>query len=908
MANFKLGNISIGYDENAIDPNRTQLFSAVEGGKNGSTDLFGWAKKKLNSAENAVGTGLAEISDIFKTAEEDRNRTNRENSFNANRDALAQKYGFANYDELDRAQIKAEEEGDEGRYDDFWNEYKKLTSDNANAAAKQASDYADYRQNSYAGQKINQDQGKYLGSAINTLSTLTDVLGVSSNPISNAIQGGVEGVADELEENGFANFNAQNAANRAISGAAAGAASGMLNNKLASGNGLFKGSNAVTRGINAFNNTGIGRGALSGAVGGAVGGGISQGMVDGNFIGGALEGAKSGALQGGVAGGTMSALNMGKNALTNRNKTTTGTAINANPTGANPINDVQARNNLITTDTNSDVIDLNSSFSNKGIAPIQKRNKLQAVGEKIQSTAKSIKYRDLTDSLDAKTAKMAVETDAPTKLAELGVKPADYEEYAKSSSYVNQVVSDLAKKSGVKTNVPDMTDKLSLKNMDILMTDNAARKYNDYISKIAADGDNPGEFTASYLLEKSRELGHAAANLRGNTDDVKALRSALTEAKKTIRDIATDALEKSHITGDDTNDMIAQGLAKLGANEKVQDYYTAANNGKAPTAADYIRRSFLFEQARDMGTQMKAEKLTRSASKAPKGFVDKALSASGLEEPVQAVLGATIAPISSAATNLVGKGISKVGDVIAGVSNGTQKVASKIPTNSPDTVNNATALWNILGRAEGNVGSNKAINNLEDAQANAENMDRAATLESLLAGANLQQVAPRTQSDVLKDAADIALAQGNSEAWYQLYSDYQKQLAAEQKENTGSSAKITNTQQRANAAMAALEELASMNPDTGYELSNIPLIGNIATLGGNKYQSAANSLLQQMGYMQSGANIKKEEEEAIKQAYIPQPWDSEQTRQDKLRRAKAMIQQYQNGYLTSSDQALQSQL
>ena len=87
-----------------------------------------------------------------------------------------------------------------------------------------------------------------------------------------------------------------------------------------------------------------------------------------------------------------------------------------------------------------------------------------------------------------------------------------------------------------------------------------------------------------------------------------------------------------------------------------------------------------------------------------------------------------------------------------------------------------------------------------------------------------------------------------------------------------------------------------MTPDLGYNLSNIPIIGGIATFGGNDYESEAKSLAQQIGYMVSGANIKESEAENIGRAYVPQPWDSEQTRTNKLQRAYEIIQQYQNGY------------
>jgi hypothetical protein len=116
-------------------------------------------------------------------------------------------------------------------------------------------------------------------------------------------------------------------------------------------------------------------------------------------------------------------------------------------------------------------------------------------------------------------------------------------------------------------------------------------------------------------------------------------------------------------------------------------------------------------------------------------------------------------------------------------------------------------------------------------------------------------------------------------------------------ESSTTGKKLTATQQRANAAMNSLEKISNMEPDLGYNLSGIPVIGNIATLGGNDYQAEATSLAQQIGYMVSGANIKKEEAEAIGKAYVPQPFDSESTRRNKLQRAYEVIQQYQNGYV-----------
>ena len=145
-------------------------------------------------------------------------------------------------------------------------------------------------------------------------------------------------------------------------------------------------------------------------------------------------------------------------------------------------------------------------------------------------------------------------------------------------------------------------------------------------------------------------------------------------------------------------------------------------------------------------------------------------------------------------------------------------------------------------------------------------------------------------------------------AFASLYNMYQDSLANLQKQVSASASpqKITATQQRANAAMNSLSRLSNMTPDLGYNLSGIPIIGGIATLGGNDYESEAKSLAQQIGYMVSGANIKEEEAYNIGKAYVPQPFDSEQTRKNKLNRAYEIIRQYQNGYAVDDNTMLEA--
>lgn len=281
------------------------------------SDIGNIVKKKANSAENALGTVGSAVSDLFMTGSQNMQRENREKSFALQRNDLARKYGFNSYDDLLNAQIQAEEEGDEGRYDNFWNEYKNLASKNANEATAQAEGYKDYRENSYAGKKINQDQGKFLGSAINTLSTMYDLSGLPQGLVANGTQGALEGLADELERGGFQNFNAENARNNAIAGGLSGLATGALNTGITrrmtnNGGRLLNNNGLISNGVNALGRSGIARGALSGAVGGAVGAGSATALQGGSMadiLANAQSGARAGALQGGVMGAGMSLAN-----------------------------------------------------------------------------------------------------------------------------------------------------------------------------------------------------------------------------------------------------------------------------------------------------------------------------------------------------------------------------------------------------------------------------------------------------------------------------------------------------------------------------------------------------------------------------------------------------------------------
>jgi hypothetical protein len=290
-----------------------------------SNDIWSGIKSRLKSVENALGTTGSAIASLFNDKSQ---QTKTENMLKDNKsklNSIAQKYGYQSYnDALNNS-----------TYDDnsaMWDELRAQSSANVETANKNASDYQDYADNNYVSQKINQDRNKFAGSAINTESMLFDILAPGAGVAANTIQGGVEGIADELEQNG-SDFSWDNALNRASSGALAGAVTGGLNkglnSQLAKNNGqLFQGKNVLSKTANTINSKadsllgknqllkgvsqGVQRGALSGAVGGATGAGVSSALAGndaGTILSDALTGAGQGLQQGAVMGGTIGGTN-----------------------------------------------------------------------------------------------------------------------------------------------------------------------------------------------------------------------------------------------------------------------------------------------------------------------------------------------------------------------------------------------------------------------------------------------------------------------------------------------------------------------------------------------------------------------------------------------------------------------
>jgi hypothetical protein len=152
-------------------------------------------------------------------------------------------------------------------------------------------------------------------------------------------------------------------------------------------------------------------------------------------------------------------------------------------------------------------------------------------------------------------------------------------------------------------------------------------------------------------------------------------------------------------------------------------------------------------------------------------------------------------------------------------------------------------------------------------------------------------------SDMLSRAMRRAKNAEDYDALGSLYEMYQDQIAKVEKANTSSSeVKLTDKQRQANAAERALNDFEQTEHNFAYDVSDIPVLGNIANFGGNEYGSKAEALALQIGYMLSGATVNKEEAKNIGMAYVPQPRDNEAVRQSKLAQIRGIISDYQKTY------------
>ena len=195
--------------------------------------------------------------------------------------------------------------------------------------------------------------------------------------------------------------------------------------------------------------------------------------------------------------------------------------------------------------------------------------------------------------------------------------------------------------------------------------------------------------------------------------------------------------------------------------------------------------------------------------------------------------------------------------------------------------------------AQGDVYADQKLQQAQNDALEAQNAYNNAIMNYQNATPQAQQVSQGAQQlQTISDAMDRALAAGDIDAYSQLASLYKQAYAIYGNTQTEAKA-LSATQSKALAAQQQLDQLAQMTPDMGTAAKSIPVLSNIVDLtGGNEYANQAKALATTLGYLLSGANIRETEAERIGQAYVPSAFDSETVRQQKLARARQLIQSY----------------
>lgn len=762
-----------------------------------------------------------------------------------------------------------------------------------------------FKKNLYKTDSIKDAYAKSSGTALNAASTLaTTVLPIGAaggtaakalgGTVANAGAGAIGGIADELQQNGE-NFNAESAANRAISGAAAGLVGGKVGSKI--GNASSKIGGALLN--NRLATSAVGRGAIAGAVGGATGAGTSAALSGGDIVDSTLQGALGGAMTGAAQGGLMSAGNrVGQRIKNDRGIGTPETAATS-VAETNPATD---------------------GFMAYGESQLAKRTRggqaaeaLRNFGQTLEGSQTNITRPAANDLGIESTGKVVDNVRKKTGITNLDTQA----QLAKELTGGENSLMDMIQKNALSA-TEDGTGKYLADHTKILdEVDGIVDRYGLTSSlkgsgietikdEIRSDILNPKQD----LLTKSNNFKALAQELRGKgvvspTAGDKARAQIYSDVAKSLDDLSYSAIPKENV-----NDMFDVTISEMKARAN-----QAANNGNKDIANAYNNL------AESLNKQPRTIQAYRNFKK---DFVDISkiykLTAQA-ENGAAQNMGNTAAGIKKKISNLIlgnasNKGLARAGGAL-------NKIADTIDVNT--SRNNSTIkspvqpldnnvlnpLTNYVARTAGNIQANDNLNELERTQdyKNLEDLlsANAAALNAEY-GPQLQALQPTAQQNQstaqlaqISNGMNQALAAGDLKAYSQLADLYKTAYQIYEAQNpTQKQEKLSKTQQQANAAELALNELEQMTPDAGYAVKDIPLL-NLVNVRGNKYASTADSLAMQIGYMMSGANIKEDEAKKIGDAYVPQPFDDEATRRYKLNQARAIISQYKNGVNTDSE-------
>lgn len=881
--------------------------------------------RDVNSVGNTLKTTAAAyttkgVQDSTKNAINEATNNNR-----LEQDRIAREYGYSGIDE-------AYDKGDGP--EEMWQKLQDSANQTRTNVDKISNDY----KNNWAIKQINDTkQSQYGADALRTLNLGFNLMapGAAATPLGGAVSGAIGGVADSLEAtdgtlldlqartSGGKIGNTENTAidgqdmlKRAAIGAGVGAATAGVGGKIGNAKSTV-GSKLLN---NKFITSGAGRGAVSGALGGALSGGTYAALEGGDVANAALQGGLSGGLTGAVAGGASSGAKKLTSSVANKlGLSKAQPAIQENVIET-PEEIAKTTATKVTDDL--DIPDYTKPTDYQGNElKIEKKNVLQKLGNNLSKAGEKIDNAELYNSLNSKTANDIVKNKTVEQLRKVGYKPEDYAEAAKISTTTNKFVDDIVKNSGATITDNGLVDRIANPSEGNVITNKQlAQEYTNQVRRTINTLEKnsiPGQYNAGDLLTESRRINNLAnkyykqsknANGGDLANERGILADALMDVKKELRSLASKSVDGF---GDNyTKSQLTQRLKNLGATDAaIKDMSEAKNIG------EFISKTAKYEDARQMAFEMQTNEYKRSAvsgSKSNTNPVNRLMQDSGAGE--------IISVATRPAGKLVGKGAKLAGNVISGAGDlvsGKGIQLSGTPTPMRPTTAGMQTVYNLIGQNVGRTEGNAAMDNanrakefksLED-QLSYNLSDNAIDAIPGLTSYNTlaRQSAANTTNQAGQQLAYIAegmnnaLAAGDLDSYNKLASLYQtayKIYSLQNPQASGDKEKLTEKQQKANAAASILDQLETMNPDYGYTVRDIPVL-NLVNATGNQYASTADSLATQLGYMMSGATVTPAEYERIKMQYVPQPWDSEAQRKYKLQQAREVIRQYQNGYANS---------
>lgn len=722
---------------------------------------------------------------------------------------------------------------------------------------------------------------KNLGASVDAATAAADLipgLGTGAKVAVNVGQGILSGVANPLAEKG-SQATLEDAMQGALIGGASAGVGQAVGGKLA---GKAAGNNVLSKAVG----SNIGRGAITGAASGATGGGLSAALNGGDVLSGALQGAGGGALAGGTMAGAMGLVGTGLDKAKTKLGITEPAQVVEQPMQNG---EVQGENSNM----------IGRALKNAG-------NDLEAAQTNI-TRAERRKYGikdagEVVDNLRKRTGFSNVDDQAT---------------FAKNITGGPDSVMDTIQKYNISVDEKGNPITLRTDQYEVAINDAVGKdwkksvmgeSYDQFRKDLVSDIQNEDPITAANWLKREAATQRGIADAKGPTADKAARKAKIyTEVANKIDDLSYSAVPQKNVNRmfDDTIDEFntrAQEARAAGNKKYAAAYEKLAKElqGTERTIANY--RTF----KKDFVKSAQLAEISRGAQSGSleagykRGNVVGRLVNTITEEPVNRLLAAG------------GGVLNDLGDAVNGVNtSAVGKVAGKAG-DLVSALNNAS-LDNITTRQiarQAGLGTDRALRNqanLQDAQQQLQDAEtqQDATLNQVqqannnLAALQQQQLSPAQQKlGVIEKAMDLALNAGDIKSYSELASLYQqayKIYSPQEPQTEKKETKLTDNQAKALTGLQQLEQLAQMTPTAATTLKKTPLGGLVDMTGGDEYSNQAQSLALTLGYLQSGANVSENEAMRIGTSYIPNAFDNEATRQGKLARAKALLNNYLSG-------------